>query len=123
MLTQLMLPLLKRPQGQIVFINSSAGLSTPANTGHFAATQHAFRALADVLREENNADGVRILSIFPGRTATPRIEALHGSEQRPFRPELLLQPEDIASVVLNALTLPWTAEVTNISIRPMKRTY
>jgi NADP-dependent 3-hydroxy acid dehydrogenase YdfG len=34
---------------------------------------------------------------------------------------LLLQPADVASVVLNALSLPWTAEVTNISIRPMHK--
>jgi len=27
------------------------------------------------------------------------------------------------SVVLNAITLPWTAEVTNISIRPMQKSY
>jgi NADP-dependent 3-hydroxy acid dehydrogenase YdfG len=35
----------------------------------------------------------------------------------------LLQPEDVASVVLNALALPWTAEVTNIHIRPMQKSY
>jgi NADP-dependent 3-hydroxy acid dehydrogenase YdfG len=79
--------------------------------------------LADSLRDEVNADGIRILSVYPGRTATPRIEALHAKEGRPYQPGLLLQPEDVASVVLNALTLPWTAEVTNISIRPMQKSY
>jgi NADP-dependent 3-hydroxy acid dehydrogenase YdfG len=123
MLTQKMLPLLKKPRGQIVFINSSAGLNARANTGHFAATQHAFRALADSLRDEVNADGIRVMSVFPGRTATPRIEAVHKEEGRPFQPGLLLQPEDVASVVLNALVLPWTAEVTNISIRSMQKSY
>jgi len=38
-----------------------------------------------------------------------------------FKPEVLLQPEDIASVVLNALLLPRRAEVTEISIRPLPR--
>jgi len=42
---------------------------------------------------------------------------------RPYQPEVLLQPEDVASVVLNAIILPWTAEVTNISIRPMQKSY
>jgi NADP-dependent 3-hydroxy acid dehydrogenase YdfG len=37
-------------------------------------------------------------------------------------PELLLQPADVASVVINALSLPRTAEVTDISIRPMFNT-
>ena len=36
-----------------------------------------------------------------------------------YRPELLLQSADVASVVVNALSLPRTAEVTDISIRPM----
>jgi short-subunit dehydrogenase len=123
LLTQRLLPLLKRPKGQIVFVNSSAGLKARANAGHFAATQHALKAAADALREEVNPDGLRVLSVFPGRTATPRISALHALQGRPFEPELLLQPADVASVVLNALSLPWTAEVTNVSIRPMQKFY
>jgi NADP-dependent 3-hydroxy acid dehydrogenase YdfG len=123
MLTQMLLPYLKKPRGQIVFINSSAGLATRPNTGYFSATQHAFKALADSLREEVNADSVRVLSVYPGRTATPRIQSLHVKEGHPYQPELLLQPEDIASVVLNAITLPWTAEVMDISLRPMRKSY
>ena len=123
LLTQQLLPLLMKPRGQIVFINSSAGLNARANRGHFSATQHAFKALADSLRDEVNSDEIRVLSVFPGRTATPRIEAVHNKEGRPYRPQLLLQSDDVASVVLNALTLPWTAEVTNISIRPMQKSY
>jgi len=123
LLTQLLLPFLKKPSGQIVFINSSVGLTGRANTGHFSATQHAFKAIADTLREEVNSEGIRVLSVFPGRTATPRMQALHAEEGRPYQPERLLQPKDVASVVVNALSLPWTAEVTNISIRPMQRSY
>jgi NADP-dependent 3-hydroxy acid dehydrogenase YdfG len=40
-----------------------------------------------------------------------------------YKPELLLQPEDVASVVMNALTLPRTAEVTDISMRPLAKSY
>jgi NADP-dependent 3-hydroxy acid dehydrogenase YdfG len=123
LLTQRLLPKLKSPRGQIVFINSSVGLKARANAGHFSATQHAFKALADALREEVNAAGIRVMNVFPGRTATPRIASLHELEGRPFQPEVLLQPEDIASVVVNALSLPWTAEVTDISIRPMLKSY
>jgi NADP-dependent 3-hydroxy acid dehydrogenase YdfG len=123
LLTQRMLPLLKKPRGQVVFINSSVGLMARPGTGHFSATQHAFKALADSLRDEVNADQVRVLSVYPGRTATPRIQALHKKEERPYQPELLLQPEDVASIVTAAVTLPWTAEVMNISIRPMQKSY
>jgi NADP-dependent 3-hydroxy acid dehydrogenase YdfG len=123
MLTQKLLPLLKKPRGQIVFINSSAGLNASVNAGYYSASKHAFKAIADSLRDEVNADGIRVLSVFPGRTATPLMEALYRAERRSYRPELLLQPTDVSSVVLNALTLPWTAEITNISIRPMQKSY
>lgn len=123
LLTQKLLPLLKKPRGQIVFINSSAGLTASANAGHYSASKHAFKAIADSLREEVNADGIRVLSVFPGRVATPLMEAMYRKEGRIYRPELLLQPADMASVVVNAVTLPWTAEVTNISIRPMQKSY
>jgi NADP-dependent 3-hydroxy acid dehydrogenase YdfG len=123
LLTQVMLPLLKKPRGQIVFINSSAGLSSAPGRGHFTATQHALRAIADTLRQEVNADSVRVLSVYPGRTATPRVEELFAKEKRAYQPGSLLQPEDVAAVVVNALTLPWTAEVTDITIRPMLKAY
>src|ERR1051325_8516623 len=92
-LIQMMLPLLRKSLGQIVFVNSSAGLRSPANAGQFSATQHAFRSIADSLRDEVNADGIRVLSIFPGRTATPRMEKLFAKEGRAYKPELLLPPE------------------------------
>lgn len=122
-LTQKLLPLLKAGQGQIVFINSSQGLDARANTGPFAATQHALKAITDSLRREVNADGVRVLSIFPGRTATPRMKALYEIEGHPYQPELLLQAEDIAQVVLSSLLLPRTAEITNVEIRPRIKSY
>jgi len=41
---------------------------------------------------------------------------------RHITPESLLQPSDMAVVVLNALGLPRTAEVKDIGIRPLHKT-
>jgi NADP-dependent 3-hydroxy acid dehydrogenase YdfG len=60
-----------------------------------------------------------VTSIYPGRTATPRQATLHALEGRPYRPERLMQPDDVAAMVLGALGLARTAEVTDIRIRPM----
>lgn len=123
-LVQSLLPRLQRAQGQVVFINSSAGLKPPAlGSGQFALTQYAFRAFADALREEVNPAGIRVMSIFPGRTATSRTADLFESEGRAYRPELLMQPEDVAAMVGHVVSLPRTAEVTDISMRPMLRSY
>lgn len=120
--TQRLLPLLTAARGQIVFINSSVGLTAKRpDVGQYAATKHALKAIADSLREEVNPKGVRVLTIYLGRTATPMQEAICRQEGRAYHPEALLQPEAVASVVVQALLLPSTAEVTDISIRPMTR--
>jgi len=122
-LTQALLPMLRSRQGQIVFINSSAGLNARAKAGQYAATKHALKAVADSLREEVNAYGIRVLSVFLGRTASPMQAAIYEMEGREYRPELLMQPEDVAAVVINALGLPRTAEVTEINLRPLLKSY
>jgi NADP-dependent 3-hydroxy acid dehydrogenase YdfG len=122
-LIRALLPLLQTAHGQIVFVNSTVGLQARAQVGQFAATQHALKALADSLREEINAYGVRVLSIFPGRTATPRQAEIYRMEGRAYHPELLLQPEDIATMVTCTLCLPRTAEVTEIRMRPLLKSY
>jgi NADP-dependent 3-hydroxy acid dehydrogenase YdfG len=124
LLTKSLLRLLKISQGQIVFIHStlSVGVKQP-DVGQFAATQHAMKAIADSLREEVNGEGIRVLSVYPGRTATPRQKRLYEIAGKVYRPELLMQPEDVAKMVVAALTLPRTAEVTDISMRPMLRSY
>jgi NADP-dependent 3-hydroxy acid dehydrogenase YdfG len=121
LLTKIILPMMKPHGGQIIFINSSAGLKARAGVGQYAATKHALRAIADSLREEVNADGIRVLSIYPGRTATPMQETVHKMEGKAYDPDHFMQPEDIAEVVINSLFLPRSAEVTDISIRPMKK--
>jgi NADP-dependent 3-hydroxy acid dehydrogenase YdfG len=118
-LTQASLPMLKARQGQVVFINSSSAFTAKPMTSQYDSTKHALKAIADSLRGEINRDGVRVLSVYLGRTASEMQERICQKEGKPYRPELLLQPNDVASVVVNALSLPRTAEVTDISIRPM----
>jgi NADP-dependent 3-hydroxy acid dehydrogenase YdfG len=118
-LTRVLLPRIVSCGGQVVFINSSVGINAKAGVSQYAATKHALRAVADSLRAEVNAKGVRVTSIFPGRTASGMQAAIHQHEGRAYRPERLLQPDDVANIVVAALQLPRTAEVTDIHIRPM----
>ena len=122
LVSQCLLSFLARAHGQIVFINSSVGLAVKRpEVGQYAATKHALKAIADSLREEVNPKGIRVLTLYLGRTATPMQQALFQQDGREYHPETLLQPEDVASVVVHALMLPRTAEVTEISIRPMTK--
>jgi len=121
-LTQALLTMITSYRGQIVFINSTAGImGARANVGQYAATKHALRAIADSVRDEVNSKGVRVLSVYPGRTASAMQEAIHKEEGLEYHPEQLMQPEDVASVVKMALCLPETAEMTDVTVRPMKK--
>ena len=123
LLTQRLLPMLKAGQGQVVFINSSAGLNASANFSQYAATKSALKALADSFRQEINPAGVRVLSVYPGRTASRMQAEIFKMEGREYHPELLIQPSDIAEIVLTALTLPRSAEITEINVRPFSKSY
>ena len=120
-LTQALLPTLRTNQGSVVFINSSAGMNTRAGISQYSATKHALKAIADSFRAEVNPDGVRVLSVYPGRTASPQQAAIHQAEGKPYSPELLMQPADVARIIVDALKVNRTAEVTDISIRPMRK--
>jgi NADP-dependent 3-hydroxy acid dehydrogenase YdfG len=119
-LTQALLPMLPPQRGQIVFVNSTAALVAQAKLSQYAATKHALKAIADSLRQEVNQDRIRVLSVYLGRTATPMQAKVHAMENKTYCPENLMQPEDVAAVITNALSLPRTAEVTEIRMRPLK---
>lgn len=117
-LTQGLLPKLIANQGDVAFVNSSVTQFPRAHSGQFAATQHALVGFANSLREEVNPMGVRVLTLYPGKTATPRQERLHASSADDYRPSLMLQPDDVAAALVGALSLPRRAEITEIRIRP-----
>jgi len=119
-LTQLLLPSLIERQGQVVFINSTAGLNAGSGVSQYAASKHALKAVADSLRHEVNSKGVRVLSVFLGRTATPMQESICKQEGRSYDPGCFIQPADVADTVVQTLGLPRNAEVVDLAIRPMK---
>lgn len=121
LLTQLLLPFIKKCKGQIVFLNSTACLSPSINNGQYAATKAALKAVADSLRMEVNKDGIRVLSIFPGRTATPMQSYISKVEGKKYHPTHLIQPDDIATLIVHILNVPQTAQTTDIVIKPLKK--
>ncbi|MCZ4300797.1 SDR family oxidoreductase [Microbacterium oxydans] len=117
-LTRLLLPVLRVSQGQIVFVNSGAGLRAHAGWSAYAASKHGLRALADALRAEEAQHGVRVTSIYPGRTATPMQERVHQQEGQDYDAERFITPESVATTILTALDLPRDAEITDLTVRP-----
>ena len=120
-LTQALLPQLIASRGSVAFINSTAGETTHPNVGQYAASKFALKALADTLRLEVNAQGVRVLSVMLGRTATPMQEEVCRLEGSTYDATRFLQPRDVAQAVVGALTVSPGAEVTNLYLRPARK--
>jgi NAD(P)-dependent dehydrogenase (short-subunit alcohol dehydrogenase family) len=118
LLTQLFLPQLKRRPGQVVFINSSTGQNARPTVTQYAAVKHGLRGLADAFRMEVAPAGVRVISVYPGQTATAMQERRYAIEGKRYEPEKLIQPADVASAVLTVVAMPRTAVVTDLHVRP-----
>lgn len=117
-LTRLLLPVLRASGGQVVFVNSGAGLRASPEWSAYAASKHGLKALADALRAEEADNGVRVSSIFPGRTATPMQQRVHQQEGSEYHPERFIDPESVATTIITALDLPRDAQITDLSVRP-----
>ena len=121
LLTQLLLPDLTKSTGQIVFINSSAAIAPNTALAGYSSTKAALKLIADCLRMEVNSNGVRVICVYPGKTASAMQQRAHELAGKPYDAASLMQPEDVAQMVLSALALPKTAEMTDLHIRPMKK--
>lgn len=121
LLTQLLLPNLTKSGGQIVFINSSAAIAPNTALAGYSSAKAALKLVADCLRMEVNPSGVRVMSVYPGKTASAMQQRAHELAGKPYDAESLMQPADVAQMVLSALALPKTAEMTDLHIRPMKK--
>ncbi|MGK0721178.1 SDR family oxidoreductase [Leucobacter sp. W1478] len=117
-LTRILLPALRAATGQVVFVNSGAGLRTSPEWSAYAASKHGLKALADGLRAEEAAHGVRVSSIFPGRTATPMQQRVHEQEGRPYDATEFIDPESVVTGILTMLDLPRDAQIPELVIRP-----
>lgn len=113
-----LLPLLERARGQVIMLNSSiVDRQAPGHLAGFKATQHALMGLMDSLRADLNARGVRVSSVFPGRTATPRMRRICAKEGKRYTPRAFMSADDVAQLILSMTTLSQRIEVTEVRVR------
>lgn len=117
-LTRLLLPSLRLVKGHVVFVNSGAGLRASAEWSAYAASKHGLKALADSLRLEEHGHGVRVTSVYPGRTATAMQQKVHQQEGQEYVADRFITPESVVKAILTALDVPRDAEITDITVRP-----
>lgn len=117
-LTRVALPLLRTAEGQVVFINSGAGLRSYPTHTLYSATKFALKAVADGLRGEERPNGVRVATVHPGPTDTPMLAGDLRKAEREYESEKYIKPESIASAVRAVVDATPDAQVTDVTVRP-----
>jgi len=121
LVTRAALPALRAARGLVLFVNSGAGLAAHPDWSAYAASKFGLRALADALRGEEKPHGVRVTTVFPGRTATPMQEKVHRQEGRDYDASAWIDPRTVAATILHVLDLARDATVPEVSVNPAPR--
>jgi NAD(P)-dependent dehydrogenase (short-subunit alcohol dehydrogenase family) len=110
----------------VVLLNSTNGVTSPAGASPYSVTKYALRALADAYRAEVNSRGIRVTSVFCGKTATAMQQRIYEGRGEGGRydeiKDAITRPQDVAEVIAMAVSLPRTTELTDIHLRPLKKT-
>ena len=114
------LPSLKKAgHGHLVFIGSEAALTGTAQGSLYCAAKFALRGLAQALRAECARAGVRVTLVNPGMVQSPFFDEL---DFRPGpEPDNYILPEDVAEVIVQALTARDGTVLDEINLSPQKK--
>lgn len=117
-LTRLLLPALRAAAGRVVLVNSGQGTRTSPNWGAYSASKFALRAFADALRAEEEPHGVRVTSVFPGRTDTDMQRAVRAAEGGQYQPDRYLRTATVADSIRYVVLAPSDAQIPELVLRP-----
>lgn len=118
LLTRAVLERVRRGRGTHVFVNSGSGLRANAGWASYNAAKFGLRGFADALRQEEEPYGVRVSSIYPGRTATPMQEQVHAQEGKDYDPRSWIRPATVVATILQILDLSRDATMADVTVRP-----
>lgn len=116
-LTQVLLDGLRRAQGHVVFVNASPGMRAVPRWSAYVASKAAQRELADSLRAEEEENGIRVTTVYPGAVATPLLRKVRAAFGRPYEGSRMLSPDSLASVIMTILDQSPDVHLTEVSVR------
>jgi len=106
--------MMMRKNGVIVNILSVSAITTFKNSSAYSASKAGALALSRGLRAEVRKSGVRIIDILPGAVET----TMWDREERKRYHSRMMQPEDVAEIVIAAIHSPKRLLTEEIIIRP-----
>lgn len=108
----------KNQRGTIVVVNSLAGLKASSLSGvSYVMSKFGAAGLVQSINAEENKNGVRATSVFPGDINTPLLDKRPNPPAKELRVNML-QPEDVTECIMLAVNLPERVVVEEIVVRP-----
>ncbi|MGN6251492.1 MAG: SDR family oxidoreductase [Marmoricola sp.] len=118
LLTRTLLEPVRRARGTHVFVNSGSGLRANPGWASYNAAKFGLRGFADALRQEEEPYGVRVSSVYPGRTATPMQAQVHAQEGKDYDAGAWIRPETVVDAIVRVLDLGRDATIPDVTVRP-----
>jgi NADP-dependent 3-hydroxy acid dehydrogenase YdfG len=116
-------PMRERHDGLIINISSIAGKRASRLGGvAYSASKFALTALGTFATLEEGRNGIRVTNIYPGEVETPILDKRPVPVTAEHRARIL-QPEDVAAVVVMIACLPPRAHVAEMVIKPTSQEY
>jgi NAD(P)-dependent dehydrogenase (short-subunit alcohol dehydrogenase family) len=112
--THAALPHLKRAGGWIINIGSLAGKNAFPGGAAYNASKFGLIGFSEALMQEVRQDNVRVSYIMPGSVATD----FEGSAKSSA--DWMIQPQDIAQIVIDLLAMPARTLPSRVEVRPSK---
>lgn len=112
------LPALRRAKGTVVFVNAGVSRGARADWGAYAASKAGLTAVADALRDEHDAAGVRVSNVLLGRVDTDMQRRVREQEDAPYEAGDYLDPVTVANAIIGIIDTPRDATVVDVLLRP-----
>jgi len=113
----------ERKDGLIINISSVAGLrANPLGGVAYNASKFAMTALGTSVGVEERNNGIRVTNVYPGEVETPILDKRPVPVSAEHRARIL-QPEDLAGMILAVAELPSRAHVPDLVIKPTTQDY
>ncbi|MDQ3072364.1 MAG: SDR family oxidoreductase [Bacteroidota bacterium] len=114
--TRCTIPVMKQQlSGHIINISSIAGLEGMEQVAAYCGAKHAVRGITDSLFRELRTFGIKVTGVYPGSVQTDffnNVESITAHDR-------MLQPEEVASQIINALETSDNFLMNTLVFRPL----
>ena len=114
--------MIKRKEGHIINIGSTAGKEVYPKGNVYCASKHAVDAISQGMRIDLNQYGIRVGAVNPGLVETEFSNVrFKGDEERAenvYKGFTPLKPEDIADIIYFVVTRPFHVNIADLVVMP-----